>query len=201
MNWVDMVLIALVLLCGAVGMWTGLIRAAFGALGVVLGILVAAQLSNNLSSLYASHISNETVANVIAYGLIILLSVILARVVAIVVRKAVYMLFMGWIDRAAGLALGLVAGVAISWVSIAGLAEVAYHPGLIDKAVSAGALEDRVNVVQVQQGLQSALVDSALVGVFVGATGKLPAKASGFVPSNLMPALDSLELRIDPWTA
>ena len=57
MNWLDVVLIVLVLLCGAVGMWTGLIRAAFGALGVVLGILVAAQLSNNLSSLYASQIN------------------------------------------------------------------------------------------------------------------------------------------------
>ena len=33
MNWVDAVLIALVLLCGAVGMWTGLIRAAFAAQG------------------------------------------------------------------------------------------------------------------------------------------------------------------------
>ena len=197
MNWVDMVLIAMVLLCGAVGMWTGLIRAAFATLGVVLGILVAGQLSNSVSSLYASHISNETVANVIAYGLIILLSVILTRVLAIVVRKTVYMLFMGWIDRTGGLAMGLVAGVAISWVAIAGLAEVAYNPGLIDKAVSAGALENRVNVVQLQQGLQSALVDSALVGVFVEATDKLPAKASGFVPSNFMLALDSLELQID----
>ena len=180
MNWLDAVLIVLVLLCGAVGMWTGLIRAAFGALGVALGILVAGRLSDNVSSLYASHIANETVANVIAYGLIILLSVILARVLAIVVRKAVYMMFMGWTDRAAGLAMGLVAGVAISWAAIVGLAEVAYNPDLIDKAVSAGGLEDRANLVQVKRGLDSALIDSVVVGIFVEAANKLPAEALGF---------------------
>ena len=197
MNWLDVVLVVLVLLCGAVGMWTGLIRTAFGALGVVLGILIAGQLSDDVGSLYASHISNETVANVIAYGLIILVSVILARLLATLVRKAVYMLFIGWIDRAAGLALGLVAGLAISWAAIVGLAEVAYNSDLIDKAASAGAFEDRANVNLVKQGLQSALVDSAVVGVLVEVTDKLPARALGFVPSNFMLASDSLKHRID----
>jgi len=45
MNWLDMVFITLVIACGAVGVWIGLIRAALSALGLVLGILVASQVS------------------------------------------------------------------------------------------------------------------------------------------------------------
>ena len=93
MNWLDIVFIVLVISCGLVGVWIGLIRAAFGALGVVLGILIASQVSDNLGGLYAGYISNETLANVIAYALIILLSVIVARVLAMVVRKVVYTCF------------------------------------------------------------------------------------------------------------
>ena len=197
MNWLDIVLIVLVVSCGLVGVWIGLIRAAFGALGVVLGILIASQVSDNLGGLYAGYISNETLANVIAYALIILMSVIVARVLAMVVRKVVYMLFMGWADRVAGLAMGLIAGAAISGAAIAGLAELTYNSELIDRGVAAGGLENNAKVAEVKERLESALIDSALVGVFLEVTDKLPANALGFVPSNFMLALETLELRID----
>ena len=197
MNWLDIVFMVLVISCGLVGVWIGLIRAAFGALGVVLGILIASQVSDNLGGLYAGYISNETLANVIAYALIILLSVIVARVLAMVVRKVVYMLFMGWADRVAGLAMGLIAGAAISGAAIAGLAELTYNSELIDRGVSAGGLENNAKVAEVKERLESALIDSALVGVFLEVTDKLPANALGFVPSNFMLALETLELRID----
>ena len=197
MNWLDIVFIVLVISCGLVGVWIGLIRAAFGALGVVLGILIASQVSDNLGGLYAGYISNETLANVIAYALIILLSVIVARVLAMVVRKVVYILFMGWADRVAGLAMGLIAGAAISGAAIAGLAELTYNSELIDRGVSAGGLENNAKVAEVKERLESALIDSALVGVFLEVTDKLPANALGFVPSNFMLALETLELRID----
>ena len=74
MNWLDLVLILLVALAAAAGVWTGVIRAAFGTLGVVLGVLIAGQASDDLGGLYASYIASETLANVIAYGLIILVS-------------------------------------------------------------------------------------------------------------------------------
>ena len=88
-------LIVLVLAGGVVGMMAGLIRTVFGALGAVLAILLAGQLRENVGGLYSGAIGNETLANLIAYALIITVPVLVARVLAIVVRKAVYMLFMG----------------------------------------------------------------------------------------------------------
>ena len=196
MNWLDLGFITLVIACGVVGVWLGLIRAALAALGAVLGILVAGQVSDDLGGLYASYISNETLANVIAYGLVILASIIVARVITIVVLKVVNLLAMGWVDKLAGLAMGLVAGAAITWAAIGGLAQVTYNSDLIEKGVAAGGLQDKANVTQVKDSLEGALIGSALVRVVVQVTDILPANALGFVPSSFMVALETLELRM-----
>ena len=197
MNWFDFVLIAPIIACGIFGIKIGLIRAAFGALGVILGILIAGRVSDDLGGLYAGLISNETLANVIAYGLIILISLIAARVLTIVVTGIIKFLLMGWVDKVAGLAVGLVAGAALSGAVITGLADLTYDSDLIARGVASGSLENKVDVAEVKERLEKTLIDSALVGLFIDVTGDLPANALGFVPPNLMAALEVLEKRMD----
>lgn len=196
MNWLDLVLIILVVLCALAGVKTGVVRAAFGALGVLLGVLIAGQASDDLGGLYAGFITSEMLANLIAYGLIILVSLVVARLITIIVCKLLEALVMGWIDKLAGLAMGLVAGAAVSWAVIAGLAELTYNSDLIDKGVSAGRLEERATAMEVKESLERGLMESALVDVFLGMAKTLPADALGFVPTNLKAALDTLELRM-----
>lgn len=197
MNWLDLAFITLVFGCGVVGVWIGLIRAALAALGVVLGILVASQVSNDLGGLYADYISNETLANVIAYGLVILASIIVARIITVVVLKVVNILAMGWVDKLAGLAMGLVVGAAITWAAIGGLAELTYDSDLIEQGVAAGGLEDKANAGQVKDTLEGVLIGSTIVVFVIRVTDILPSNALGFVPSSFMVALETLELRID----
>ncbi len=177
--------------------WLGLIRAAFGVLGVVVGILVASQVSDSVGRLYSGFIAHETLAYVIAYGFIILVSIIVARVLTIVVCQVVYRLFMGWVDKLAGLAIGLVAGLAITGAIIAGLAELTFDSELFGKGAGAQFLENKSYVVEVKGRLEGALINSAMVDVFFGVTSTLPANSLGFVPSNFVGALEILQLRID----
>ena len=81
--------------------------------------------------------------------------------------------------------------------AITGLAELACHSDFIYKPVSASVFEDTPEAAQVKQGLESGLVDSALVGVFVDVTDRLPLNAQGFVSSNGMLVLETLEVQID----
>ncbi len=195
MNWLDLVFAVLVVICGIAGSRVGLIRAAGGALGVVLGILIASQLSGDVGGLYAGYLANETLANMTAYGLIVVAATIGAAVLSLVVRKVVDLMAMGWLDKLAGLGLGLVAGLAITWAAIGGLAGLTYDSDLIDRGVSAAQLEDKADPTQVKATLESALIGSTFVGVVIGATDNLPANALGFVPARFMTALDILEER------
>ena len=197
MNWLDLVLLVLILGSGVVGIWIGLIRAAFGALGILVGVTTAGRMSEDLGSLYASFVTNDTLATGVAYVLIILAALIVARVATIIARKVVYMLFMGWIDRAAGLAMGLVAGVVISGAAITGLAELTYNSDLIGQGVISGSLEDQVNAAEVKETLEAALMESEFVDLFIDITVKLPVNALGFVPGNVMTAVKSLDRRMD----
>ena len=192
-----MVFISLVIACGVVGVWIGLIRAALAALGLVLGIQVAGQVSGDVAGLYADYISHETLANVIAYGLVILASIIVARIITVVVLKVVNILAMGWADKLAGLAMGLVAGAAITWAAVGGLAELTCNSDLIEKGVATGGLEDQADAEQVKDTLEGALIGSTLVRVVIQVADSLPSNALGFVPSSFMVALETLELRIE----
>ena len=100
---------------------------------------------------------------------------------------------MGWVDKLAGLTMGLVAGAAITWAAIGGLAELTYNPDLIEMGVATGGLEDKADAARVKDTLEGALVGSALVFVVIQVTEILPANALGFVPSSFMVALETLE--------
>ena len=65
MNWLDLVFAVLVVICGIAGLRVGLIRAAGGALGVVLGILIASQVSGDLGRLYAGYLANEPLTHML----------------------------------------------------------------------------------------------------------------------------------------
>ena len=180
----------------------GLIRAVFLTLGVAVGVSVAGQQSDNVGRLFASYISNDVVESVVAYSLIILGAIIVASIAGIIVQKIVSMLFLGFVDRLGGLALGLIAGVTISTAATIGMAHMTYNTtynleipegGPVGEILGGLALppEDKV-----KHGLDNALTKSALVPTFIYVTDTIPVDTLGFVPSDFMTTLDVLKQRI-----
>ena len=126
LNWLDLVFIGGVAIGALLGIWIGLIRATFAAGGVIIGTFLVAHLRDDVTGLLTDYLSSETLAAAVGYAVTI--SVVFAGFViaASIVRKIVYRLFLGWIDRLAGVAVGLIAGFIILGVAMVGIIELGY---------------------------------------------------------------------------
>ena len=206
MNWLDIVLIVIIVVGAYVGLRTGLIGAAFNGIGLVIGVLLAGQLSDDLGGKLTGSISSDTVVTVISYTIIIVATLLVARFTGAMVRKVVSFLFLGFADRLGGLALGAVAGAIVAGALITGMARLTYNFEIPDVSVEGlpgggavpGSVIERIPQVADTRGfLEDALTDSSLTSTFIDVTDALPGSALGFVPSDFKTALDILEERIE----
>ncbi len=179
------------------GLKTGLIGAAFTALGVIVGVVLAGQLSDDVGGLFVEYIPNDAVVTVISYAIIIVVAVVVAKIAGSIVRKIVTMLFLGFVDRLGGLGLGLVAGAAICAAAIVGLAGLTYTYEIPVEGPAGKVLGRLPQVVGVKTLLERALTESVLVPTFIAMTDPLPDSALAFVPSEFTIALDTLKEKID----
>jgi len=126
MNWLDLVLVIVVGLSAFMRLKIGLIRAAFTALGVLVGSVLGGQFSDDLGAIFAGVTTNSAVATVTSYAIVITICLAVAGIAASIVRKVVNLLFMGWADKLGGGALGVAVGAVIAAAMIMGMANLTY---------------------------------------------------------------------------
>jgi membrane protein required for colicin V production len=125
MDWLDIVLI--VILAGATlgGLIIGLIVAAFALAGIIAGIVLAGHYYIPLSQ-HLSFFSSESVAQVVAFIIILLGVMLVAAALAFILRWVAKLVKLGWIDRLGGAVFGLITGALLCaavlalWVKFAG---------------------------------------------------------------------------------
>lgn len=205
MNWFDIVIIVL----WAVGFLTGLRMGLFGAIfttgGLIVGVLLAGRFSDNVAELLTDSISSDTLVTVISYGIIILAVFIGAQFLKAVVKGIMKMVFLGWVDTVGGLALGMVAGVILSGALITGMARYSNDlPTDLLDSQSENALVDMVReralelvTSGIQEKMNTALMESSLVPIFLDIRSAIPGDALGLVPDDFRLALDLLEAQIE----
>ncbi|MFP3898707.1 MAG: CvpA family protein [Dehalococcoidia bacterium] len=136
MNWLDIVIIVVAALFGLAGLWNGIIKTAFGIAGLIGGIALAGRYYGGLAALLSP--AGATWANIVAYAVILLATMVLAGVIGWFVSKLVHITLLGWLDRLVGFILGVAIG---SLLCAAVLAIVSkYHTGLegaISRSVTA----------------------------------------------------------------
>ncbi len=206
MNWLDIVVLVLLALGAIGGLRTGLFGAAFAAAGALIGWFVAGQLSDDIGGLFSGSISNDTLVTVISYALIIVLSLVIARLAWKLVRPVLTALTLGLaalVDKLGGLVLGLVLGGAIAGALIIAMARFTYNFTLPEEGI-AGTVVERMPLVRVEEtreGIRDTLAGSRLVPVFIKVVDALPGDALGFVPSDFRVALDLLKQDIEKESA
>ena len=211
MNWLDIVLIAVLVVAAFFGMRFGLIRAALTAAGVFVGWLFAGQLSGKVGGLFDDSLSNDTLITVITYAVIVVGALVGAAIVAKIIRPLLTVFTLGlssMVDKLGGLALGLVIGLAIAGAIVIALGRLTYNfeiesvtgavPVPEQVAGQFAVLEGQLAKVEdVRDNLEDALTGSQIVSIFIDLTDALPASALGIVPADFQAALDILEENID----
>ncbi len=73
MNWIDVILVSILVLTSILGVVKGLVKQAFGLLAVIIGLILALGFYSQVSRLFLRFISNEVLAHFLGFLTIFLL--------------------------------------------------------------------------------------------------------------------------------
>jgi membrane protein required for colicin V production len=109
MNWLD-ILIVIGLAAAAIGgLSTGIVRGVINLAGLILGIFLAGLYYENVAG-WLTFIHNDSIANVVAFLVIVGIVMLIAGLVGALLHKLISSIFLGWLDHLLGGALGLLIG-------------------------------------------------------------------------------------------
>jgi membrane protein required for colicin V production len=109
MNWLDIVILVVLAVATLSGLIIGLVSAALSLAGIIVGIMLAGRYYLAFSQ-HLGFISSENVAQIVAFAIILFGVMLIAIVLALVLRWAFSLINLGWLDRIGGAVFGLVAG-------------------------------------------------------------------------------------------
>lgn len=129
MNWLDIVIIVVVVLATFWGLRIGLIKAALSLAGLIVGVILAGRYYIPLSEQLA-FIPQASIAKIAAFAFILIGIMVIAGVLARFLKWTVSILMLGWVNRLGGAVLGFVLGTIFCsallaiWVKFFGIAGV-----------------------------------------------------------------------------
>ena len=126
MNWLDIVIIVVIVLLGIAGLRQGMIRTVFGIAGLIGGIVLAGRYYDELSARLFP--SGAIWGNIAAYAIILLATLLVAGVIGWLIAKLVNFAALGWLDRVMGFILGVVIGGLLCAAILAIV--VKFYPGM-----------------------------------------------------------------------
>jgi membrane protein required for colicin V production len=131
MNWLDIVIIVVSVLLGILGLRQGVIKTVFSIAGLIGGIVLAGRYYGRLAALLSP--SGATSANIAAYAIILIATLIVAGLIGSLVSKWVHLTIFGWQDKLVGCVLGVIIGglLCVAVLAIVGK----YYPGT-EEAIS-----------------------------------------------------------------
>jgi len=109
MSWLDIAIIVIIGIATLVSFKSGIIKAVLTLAGVIVGVILAgrfyAALAENLT-----FIPQETLARVVAFAIILVLVILIASIIAGVLKWLASIVLLGWVNRLGGALLGLIMG-------------------------------------------------------------------------------------------
>lgn len=114
MHWLDLIIVAVLVIAAIYGLVRGLIRGLFGIIALIGGIWVAARTYKQLAEYLP--LANQTLSNILSFIIIFLIIAIIVALIGFFIRKIIHFAFLGWVDRIFGLIFGILIGIFVNWI-------------------------------------------------------------------------------------
>jgi membrane protein required for colicin V production len=128
MNWLDIVLAAIIGISVAAGVYKGFFRLAIGLTTSVLAILLSCWFYGTAAGLYSPYLKEERLANLLGFLTILISVQLTGMLIATLLARATKKAGLGWLDRALGALFGVVRAVLISSVIVMVMTAFAVKP-------------------------------------------------------------------------
>ena len=109
MNWLNVVIIIVLAVSSFLGLKTGIIKAVLSLVGLIVGVILAGQFYVPLSE-QLSFIPQAGVAEVVAFAFILIGVMVIAVVLARLLKWAASVVMLSWVNHLGGAIFGLVLG-------------------------------------------------------------------------------------------
>lgn len=138
MNWLDPVIVLVVIGFVIAAYFAGLIREAVTLAAAVLGIAIAGALYDDLAADILVFMDDEDAAQAISFMILVGAVYLFGQIVALMLSRAASLLMLGWADRIGGAFFGFLKGLIVVQVLL--IIFAAYPTLGLDDAVSGSEL-------------------------------------------------------------
>jgi len=111
MNSIDTVIIIVVLLFGALGIYWGFIRQVLAVAGLIAGVILASRYGSTVADVLSSFIRSDLLTQALGFLIVLVVVSSVVSFVATLLRRFVGLLFLGWLDHLIGGLLGILQGL------------------------------------------------------------------------------------------
>ncbi len=116
MNWLDMVILVSLIIPIFIGLKLGIIKAVLSLAGLIIGVVLASNFYKPLAKVLG-FISNEDIANIVAFILILVAVMVITTLLVRLLKFIASVAMLGWVDHLGGAVFSFLMG-AIFWSAL-----------------------------------------------------------------------------------
>ena len=110
MSWLDIVLIVALAISTFLGLKVGIIKAVLSLAGVIVGVVLAGQYYIALADVLPFFSETSNAAKITAFAIILIVVMVIAIVLARLLKWAASVVMLNWVNQLGGAAFGLMLG-------------------------------------------------------------------------------------------
>jgi membrane protein required for colicin V production len=142
MNWLDIVLVIILLVSTVSAAQKGFTREVIGIAAAILGLICGIWLYGPAGSFLLPYVSSPQIAHFIGFFIVFLACIIAGSIVTAIIRRFVKTVGLSWFDRLLGAVFGVIRGTLLGLAVITAL--VAFAPAVAANSAPAAVAQSRI---------------------------------------------------------